>query len=111
MCINLKSDLPLAYKVHGATRIKTVFSQETMKLLMKILKSPGCRKIPLLVSNQDDVVVSATNFTSERICPIFQVTSRDDLLSLVKVKVKSLVKVKVFITPLLIDVFASNFQG
>ena len=81
MCINLKSDLPLAYKVHGATRIKTVFSQETMKLLMKILKSPGCRKIPLLVSNQDDVVVSATNFTSERICPIFQVTSRDDLLS------------------------------
>ncbi|XP_063692306.1 GTP-binding protein 1-like isoform X1 [Bolinopsis microptera] len=49
--------------------------EETMKLLMKILKSPGCRKIPLLVSNQDDVVVSATNFTSERICPIFQISN------------------------------------
>ncbi|XP_057310974.1 GTP-binding protein 1-like [Hydractinia symbiolongicarpus] len=49
--------------------------QETMKLLTRILKSPGCRKIPLLVSSYDDVVVSATNFTSERICPIFQISN------------------------------------
>lgn len=48
---------------------------ETMKLLMRILKSPGCRKIPVLVSNHDDVVMSATNFTSERICPIFQISN------------------------------------
>ena len=40
--------------------------QETMKLLVRILKSPGCRKIPVLVQSQDDVVTSATNFTSER---------------------------------------------
>lgn len=40
--------------------------QETLKLLIKILKSPGCRKIPVLVGNKDDVVVTATNFTSER---------------------------------------------
>ena len=35
-------------------------------MLQRILKSPGCRKIPVLVQNPDDVVVSATNFTSER---------------------------------------------
>ena len=56
--------------------------EATMKLLFKILKSPGdagtdvichdssfregCRKVPLLVSNMDDVVVTATNFVSER---------------------------------------------
>lgn len=40
--------------------------QETLKLLTRILKSPGCRKIPVLVQNTDDVVVTATNFTSER---------------------------------------------
>ena len=40
--------------------------QDTMKLLTKILKSPGCRKIPVIVQNSDDVVVSATNFISER---------------------------------------------
>jgi hypothetical protein len=27
----------------------------TLKLLQKILKSPGCKKIPLLVKNEDDV--------------------------------------------------------
>ena len=39
---------------------------DTMKLLTRILKSPGCRKIPMVVSSSDDVVVCATNFTSER---------------------------------------------
>ena len=46
--------------------------QETMKLLARILKSPGCRKIPVLVQNQDDVVTSATNFTSERYVKLVQ---------------------------------------
>ncbi|KAK3755913.1 hypothetical protein QZH41_019435, partial [Actinostola sp. cb2023] len=49
--------------------------QETMKLLTRILKSPGCRKIPVVVQNTDDVVVSATNFMSEKVCPIFQVSN------------------------------------
>jgi len=49
--------------------------QETLKLLVKILKSPGCRKVPVMVKSQDDVVLSATNFVSERLCPIFQVSN------------------------------------
>lgn len=49
--------------------------QDTMKLLTRILKSPGCRKIPVIVQNPDDVVVSATNFVSERVCPIFQISN------------------------------------
>ncbi|KAL8592665.1 GTP-binding protein 1 [Nucella lapillus] len=49
--------------------------QETLKLLTRILKSPGCRKIPVIVQNKDDVVCSATNFTSERMCPVFQVSN------------------------------------
>lgn len=40
--------------------------QETLKMLQRILKSPGCRKIPVIVQNNDDVVCTATNFTSER---------------------------------------------
>ena len=40
--------------------------QDTMKLLMRVLKSPGCRKIPVQVQNMDDVITSAANFTSER---------------------------------------------
>merc|ERR1712156_374400 len=49
--------------------------QETLKLLIRILKSPGCRKFPVLVKSQDDVILSATKFVSERLCPIFQVSN------------------------------------
>ncbi|CAH8536245.1 unnamed protein product [Schistosoma turkestanicum] len=49
--------------------------QETMNLLVRILKSPGCRKIPVLISSTDDVICCATNFTSERMCPIFSVSN------------------------------------
>lgn len=49
--------------------------QETLKLLQRILRSPGCRKIPVMVMNTDDVVVTATNFSSERVCPIFKISN------------------------------------
>ncbi|XP_060826707.1 GTP-binding protein 1 [Bombus pascuorum] len=49
--------------------------QENLRLLIRILKSPGCRKVPVTVKTPDDVVVSATNFVSERLCPIFQVSN------------------------------------
>lgn len=49
--------------------------QENLKLLFKILKSQGCRKVPVMVKTPDEVVLSATNFVSERLCPIFQVSN------------------------------------
>ncbi|XP_071245702.1 GTP binding protein 1, like isoform X2 [Salvelinus alpinus] len=48
---------------------------ETLHLLQRLLKSPGCRKIPVLVQNKDDVIVTASNFSSERMCPIFQLSN------------------------------------
>ncbi|KAH8394891.1 hypothetical protein KR222_008613 [Zaprionus bogoriensis] len=59
--------------------------QDNMKLLFKMLKSQGCRKVPVVVRSQDDVVLSATNFVSERLCPIFQVSNvSGDNLELLK---------------------------
>ncbi|KAJ8934680.1 hypothetical protein NQ318_015149 [Aromia moschata] len=49
--------------------------QDNLKMLVRILKSPGCRKVPVMVKTADDVVLSATNFVSERLCPIFQVSN------------------------------------
>lgn len=49
--------------------------QDTLRMLQKLLKSPGCRKIPMMVTNEDDVVTAASNFTSARVCPIFQLSS------------------------------------
>lgn len=48
---------------------------ENLKLLIKVLKSQGCRKVPVLVKSLDEVVLSATNFVSERLCPIFLVSN------------------------------------
>ncbi|XP_054737305.1 GTP-binding protein 1 [Anastrepha obliqua] len=59
--------------------------QDNLKLLFKILKSQGCRKVPVMVKNADDVVLSATNFVSQRLCPIFQVSNvTGDNLELLK---------------------------
>ncbi len=49
--------------------------QETLKILQKVIKSPGCRKIAYMVENMDDMITCAINFTSERLCPIFQVSN------------------------------------
>ncbi|KAF8954922.1 GTP-binding protein 1, partial [Entomortierella lignicola] len=49
--------------------------ESTVKQLTKILKSAGCRKIPMFVKSHEDVVVTAGNFVSDRICPIFQVSN------------------------------------
>ncbi|KAF9139772.1 hypothetical protein BGX30_007484 [Mortierella sp. GBA39] len=49
--------------------------ENTVKQLTKILKSAGCRKIPMFVKSPEDVVVTAGNFVSDRICPIFQVSN------------------------------------
>lgn len=59
--------------------------QDNLKMLVRILKSPGCRKVPVMVKTSDDVVLSATNFVSERLCPIFQVSNvSGENLSLLK---------------------------
>ncbi|XP_063359773.1 GTP-binding protein 1 [Cydia amplana] len=49
--------------------------QDNLKLLIRILKSSGCRKVPVMVKTKDDVIVSATNFVSQRLCPIFLVSN------------------------------------
>lgn len=72
--------------------------ESTIKQLIKILKSPGCRKIPMFIKSNEDVVVTAVsengsltcnrtlvdllissvgqaNFVSERLCPIFQISN------------------------------------
>lgn len=59
--------------------------QDNLKLLCKVLKSQGCRKVPVMVRTSDDVVLSATNFVSQRLCPIFQVSNvTGDNLDLLK---------------------------
>ncbi|KAI9671377.1 MAG: hypothetical protein M1831_004286 [Alyxoria varia] len=59
--------------------------QQTVTQLTKILKSPGARKIPMFIKNREDCINTATQFVSQRICPIFQVSNvTGDSLPLVR---------------------------
>lgn len=49
--------------------------QQTITQITRILKSPGARKIPLFVNNRADCISTATQFISQRICPVFQVSN------------------------------------
>ena len=40
--------------------------QHTLNILQRILKSPGCNKVPLPVVSDDDVIVAASNFLSDQ---------------------------------------------
>ncbi|ROV88312.1 hypothetical protein VMCG_10492 [Cytospora schulzeri] len=49
--------------------------EETISQITKILKSPGARKIPIFINNRDECINTATQFVSQRITPIFQVSN------------------------------------
>ena len=49
--------------------------EQTITQITRILKSPGARKIPIFIKNHEDTVMTATQFVSQRICPIFQVSN------------------------------------
>ncbi|CAE6426415.1 unnamed protein product [Rhizoctonia solani] len=45
--------------------------QDTIKQVVKILKSPGCRKTPVFVKSMEQAVELSRAFTTEKLCPIF----------------------------------------
>lgn len=49
--------------------------KQTLRQLGKLIKSPGARKVPIIVKTIDDVVVAARSFMCHRICPIFLVSN------------------------------------
>ena len=49
--------------------------EQTITQITRILKSPGARKIPIFVKTHEETVLTATQFVSQRICPIFQVSN------------------------------------
>lgn len=40
--------------------------ERTVSQLEKILKSPGCNRVPLRIKSEDDAMTAAANFNSER---------------------------------------------
>ncbi|KAI0180565.1 P-loop containing nucleoside triphosphate hydrolase protein [Hypoxylon sp. FL1284] len=49
--------------------------EQTIQQITKILKSPAARKMPIFIKNREECINTATQFVSQRICPIFQVSN------------------------------------
>jgi GTPase len=49
--------------------------EQTIQQITKILKSPGAKKIPIFIRDREECINTATQFVSQRICPIFQVSN------------------------------------
>lgn len=49
--------------------------EQTITQLTRILKSPGARKIPIFIKDRRQTIETATQFISQRICPVFQVSN------------------------------------
>lgn len=49
--------------------------EQTINQITRILKSQGARKIPVFIKNREECINTATQFVSQRICPIFQVSN------------------------------------
>ncbi|GJJ75822.1 hypothetical protein EMPS_08180 [Entomortierella parvispora] len=73
--LSLALGVPVLVVITKIDMCPTNVLENTVKQLTKILKSAGCRKIPMFVKSHEDVVVTAGNFVSDRICPIFQVSN------------------------------------
>jgi len=48
---------------------------ETLSQIKRIAKAPGCRKMPFVMRNMDDVVVCVRNFVTEKLLPIICVSN------------------------------------
>lgn len=48
---------------------------ETVTQITKIMKSPGARKIPTFIRDREECINTATQFVSQRICPVFMVSN------------------------------------
>ena len=49
--------------------------EETITQITKIMRSPGARKVPTFIRNREECINTATQFVSQRICPVFQVSN------------------------------------
>ena len=49
--------------------------EKTKDTLVKILKSPGCQRLPIVVHPDDDVSILAANLASDKVTPIFSISN------------------------------------
>lgn len=58
--------VPVFVVVSKVDQCRHILTERTVKQLEKILKSPGCKKIPVRIQSDDDAITCASNFDTEK---------------------------------------------
>lgn len=75
LSVALALSLPIVVVVTKVDMTPAPIYEQTVRQLVKVLKSPGCRLKPVFVKNEGMAAELATNFTSEKAAPIFTLSS------------------------------------
>ncbi|KZP34701.1 P-loop containing nucleoside triphosphate hydrolase protein [Athelia psychrophila] len=75
LAIALALSVPVVVCITKIDMTPAMILEETVKQVTKILKSPGCRKIPVFVKSMEVAVEISQSFAKERLCPVFLVSN------------------------------------
>ncbi|GAA5921704.1 hypothetical protein JCM3775_001775 [Rhodotorula graminis] len=75
LSVALALSLPIVVVITKVDMTPAPVYEQTVKQLVKILKSPGCRKKPVFVNDEGMACELASGFAAEKACPIFRVSN------------------------------------
>ncbi|KAA8499768.1 GTP-binding protein 1 [Porphyridium purpureum] len=75
LCIALALKVPVFVVITKLDICPENIREQTLTHIQKILKSPGARKIPVLVRSKEDLSMCAQNIVNDRIVPIFAISN------------------------------------
>ncbi|KAI9619070.1 hypothetical protein KEM48_006427 [Puccinia striiformis f. sp. tritici PST-130] len=75
LSVALALSIPVVAVITKVDMTPTNVLDSTIKQLVKILKSPGCRKVPVFVKNEGMSCELAQTFIKEKACPIFMISN------------------------------------
>lgn len=67
--------VPVAIVVTKVDMAPAAVLEETMRQIFRVLKSPACKRVPVLVKTLDEAVMVTRSLVAHRLCPIFQVSN------------------------------------
>ncbi|KAH8119238.1 GTP-binding protein 1 [Phellopilus nigrolimitatus] len=75
LAISLALNVPVVVCITKIDMTPSNVLAETIKQVVKILKSPGCRKTPVFIESLETAVEVSQVFAQERLCPVFQLSN------------------------------------
>ncbi|EJT97278.1 P-loop containing nucleoside triphosphate hydrolase protein [Dacryopinax primogenitus] len=75
LAIALALSVPVVIAITKIDMTPANVLESTVKSVVKILKSPGCRKTPVFVRIREAAVEISQSFIKDRICPIFLISN------------------------------------